>query len=165
MQRKLTLMEPWWEGHGTLAFLGALTGTRRERCGIRTASEVSISTRRKLRTAQQRQSSDLCPSCPAPPRVDVSSFFYTVFPGIQHHAHDTHRAEHTRRQVTVARRKEKEYTFHAPMKDYLYFWHGVHRLGTCSLNCWWQLAHYKYIYIFLSVSLAQAGFIDSLFSY
>lgn len=64
-----------------------------EKCGIRTASEVSISTHRKLRrTAQQRQSSDLCPSCPAPPRVDVSSFFYTVFPVIGHHAHDTCRA-------------------------------------------------------------------------
>lgn len=75
--------------------------------------------------------------------------------------HMTH-AEHTRRQVTVAGRKEKGYTFHAPMKDYLYFWHGVHRLGTSSLNCWWQLQQLSF---FLSVSLARAGFIDSLLSY
>lgn len=77
--------------------------------------------------------------------------------------HMTH-AEHTRRQVTVAGRKEKGYTFHAPMKDYLYFWHGVHRLGTSSLNCWWQLQQLIFFFL-LSVSLARAGFIDSLLSY
>lgn len=81
-----------WQREGTLAFLWALTGARREMRHSHSIRSQHQHRCKLRRTARQRQSSDLCPSCPAPPRVDVSSFFYTVFPVIRHHAHDTRRA-------------------------------------------------------------------------